>query len=164
MTRLASDPMPTRSSRLITVRAERLIPAAADAVWQVLADYRYDPLWREGVEAMGQDTPGTVRNGTSTVEEFRMLGQRMTNTAIISRVDPGVAFSWATTSGTDADGERRIESFDGGVRVVLTTTSRPSGRIERLLRPLIGGALQRALDRSLERFEDLVSESARQAR
>lgn len=151
--------MPTRNPRLITVRSERLIPLDASTVWSVLADYRFDALWREGVEAMSQDTTGTVRNGTRTVEQFRMLGQRMTNTAIISRVDPGVAFSWATTSGTDADGERRIEPFDGGVRVVLTTTSRPGGRVERLLSPVIGPALQRALDRSLERFEDLVLES-----
>ncbi|MEL4319771.1 SRPBCC family protein [Leifsonia sp. YIM 134122] len=154
--------MPTRNLRLITVRSERRIPLDSSTVWSMLADHRFDAIWREGVEEMTQDTTGTVRNGTRTVEQFRMLGQRMTNTAIISRVDPGVAFSWATTSGTDADGERRIEPFEGGVRVVLTTTSRPGSRMERMLSPLIGSSLQRSLDRSLERFEDLVLESAHQ--
>ncbi|KQX05438.1 MULTISPECIES: SRPBCC family protein [unclassified Leifsonia] len=152
--------MPTRNSRLIAVRAERLIPLDASTVWTMLADHRFDALWREGVEEMSQDTIGTVGNGTRTVEQFRVLGQRMTTTAIVSRVDPGVAFSWATTSGTDADGERRIEPFEGGVRVVITTTSRPGTRIERMLSPIITASLQRALDRSLERFEDLVLDSA----
>ena len=152
--------MPTRDLRLITVRSERRIAVDPSTVWSMLADHRFDAIWREGVEEMSQDTTGTVRNGTRTVEQFRMLGQRTTNTAIISRVDPGVAFSWATTSGTHADGERRIEPVEGGVRVVLTTTSRPGSRIERILGPLIGSSLRRALDRSLERFEDLVLESA----
>lgn len=150
--------MPTRH---ITVQAERLIPAAPEAVWSLIADYRFDALWREGVEAVQQDTEGPVRNGTRTVEEFRMLGQRMTNVARISQVDPGVAFRWATTSGTDADGERRVTPEGGGTRVRLITTSRPATRVERLLSPVIGPALRRALERSLERFEHLVAEATR---
>ena len=106
---------------------------------------------------MSQDTESTVRPGTRTVEEFTMLGQRMLNEAVIGEVDEGVRFTWRTTFGTDADGERRLDAApDGRTLVSIITTSRPGTAIERVLSPLIGPALRRSLERSLERFEYLV--------
>ncbi|THG29059.1 hypothetical protein E6C70_15685 [Glaciibacter flavus] len=143
--------------RVIVVRATRVVPAPPPIVWSLIADQRLDALWREGVLAMSQDTESTVRPGTRTVEEFTMLGQRMLNEAVIGEVDEGVRFTWRTTFGTDADGERRLDAVpDGRTLVSITTTSRPGTAIERALSPLIGPALRRSLERSLERFEYLV--------
>lgn len=148
-------------TREITVRATRIVAAAPAIVWSLLADQRHDALWREGVITMSQDRDGTVVPGTRTVEEYSLLGQRMLNEAVIGCVDDEVRFTWRTTFGTDADGERRVDAHtDGRTRVTLTTTSRPGNGFERLLAPFIGPALRRSLERSLERFEYLVEARA----
>lgn len=141
------------------------VDAPAWETWAVLADYRNDPRWRVGVVAMDQDTPGTVEVGTITTEDFRILGQRLHNIGVVSHVAQGRRFRWRTVDGTDADGSRSVEALSGGrSRVVLTTTSRPSGLMERALRPFIRPALQRSLDTSLEQFRSLVEEGSRLSR
>jgi uncharacterized membrane protein len=146
-----------RRSNEIRVTASIELDAPAKQVWAVLADYRHDSRWRVGVVAMDQDTPGTVRVGTVTTEDFRILGQRLHNIGVISQVAQGRSFRWRTIEGTDADGERILEALAGDrSRVTLNTTSRPSGFMERLLRPLIRPTLQKALETSLLQFRDLV--------
>ena len=110
---------------------------------------------------MTQDTPGVVVAGTVTTEQFTMLGQRMTNIASISDVHPGRSFAWRTTSGTDAEGTRTVDPVDATTtRVTLVTRSRPSGALEKLLRPLIAPTLQRSLDRSLAQLREWLEKSA----
>lgn len=140
----------------IRVRVETEYEADADEVWAVLADYRHDADWREGVVRMTQSTSGPVVEGTTTVEEFRMLGTRSTNHAAIRDVVPGRSFRWATLVGVDAEGRREVEAVDGGrTRVRLELDVRPHG-VERLLRPVLRSALTRAHERSLERLRALV--------
>ena len=141
----------------IVVRSRIRVDAPASSTWQILADYRHDSRWRLGVISMSQDTPGVVIDGTRTSEDFRMLGTRMTNLAIIDRVEPGREFHWKTTSGTDADGTRTVIPITPTTcDVQLETVSRPSGFVETLLRPLIRRTLQRSLDASLERLKALI--------
>lgn len=140
----------------IEIRVQTDYAADPAVVWAVLADYRRDAEWREGVVSMTQSTPGTVVEGTTTVERFRMLGTRSTNHAAVSDVRAGRGFRWSTLSGVDAEGRRELEpTDDGGTRVRLELDLRPHG-IEWLVRPILHAALTRAHERSLERLRPLV--------
>lgn len=148
-------------SKGIVVTASIELDAPAKQVWAVLADYRNDTRWRVGVAAMDQDTPGTVQVGTITTEDFRILGQRLHNIGVVSHVAQGRSFRWRTIEGTDADGARLLEALPGDrSRVVLTTTSRPAGLVERLLSPFIRPALQKSLETSLVQLRTLVEQGA----
>lgn len=48
---------------------------------------------------MTQDVVGSVVDDTTTVEDYRILGQRMLNTAVISDVVPGRSLRWAAHQG-----------------------------------------------------------------
>lgn len=133
------------------------VDASASRAWAVVADYSHDAQWREGVESMTQDVVGTVADGTTTVEDYRILGQRMLNTAVISHVVDGRSFRWATISGTDAEGTREVRPLgDARAEIRLETRSRPRGLVESLLRPLIKPALSRSLRRSMASLKQLV--------
>ena len=148
----------------ISVSSSVRLMAPSELVWGIIADYRFDAEWREGVVSMTQDTLGVVVDGTRTVEEFTMLGQRMINIGIVDGVEPGRRFHWRTVEGTDAEGTRAVVPGAGGsCTIELTLTSRPRGAAENILRPLLRPALQKSLDRSLERLRPMVERSAAQA-
>lgn len=147
----------TRNPAPIVVTASVEVAATPARAWAVVADYRYDAQWREGVASMEQSTTGTVADATRTVEDFRMLGQHMTNVAMISVVVPGQSFRWRTVSGTRAEGTRQVVALgEGRTLIRLETRSWPSGLVETLLRPLIKPTLKRSLDRSVLALKRLV--------
>lgn len=138
------------------VAASAELAAPADRVWAIVADYRHDVRWREGVVAMQQDTPGLVVDGTVTTERFAMLGTRTTNLARISRVASGTSFAWTTFQGVTAHGTRTVTALSSGwSRVDLHTFYTPRGP-ERLIAPIIRRALSASLARSVERLAALV--------
>lgn len=145
----------------ITASSTIRINAPASEVWSVVADYSRDAEWRVGVVSMTSEPRGPVSVGTTTTEQFRMLGQRMTNLGLVDSVSPGEQFHWRTTKGADADGARIVTPITAtSCSVELTIASRPSGFIETLLRPFIAGALQRAHDESVTRLKQLIEQPA----
>ncbi len=142
--------------RQIEIEVSVDVDVPAERAWQVVANYRYDGAWRVGVVSMTQEPPGTVVDGTRTVERYRILGTRSVNVARIFDVDPGRSFSWRTVSGTDAEGTRMVVPLGPHrSRVVLRTVSRPRG-LENLVRPLVRPALRRSLASSTVRLADLL--------
>ena len=92
----------------ITLVHEREIPAPADQVWAVVADYRRDVEWRAGVVAMEPTPSGLVAPGTTTIEQLRLAGRTHRNAGIVLGVEPGARFEWRTTSGAEAEGSRTV--------------------------------------------------------
>ena len=141
----------TTSKRTIRLRASRHIGRPASDVWDVIADYGRDPEWRQGVATMAPSAPGLVQVGMTTKEDLTVGGKRYDNEGRVLTVEEGHAFTWETTSGTEARGSRTVEPVSGSnSRVVLTLEVEPSGP-ERLLVPvlrrMIAGHLRGDLDR-----------------
>jgi hypothetical protein len=145
------------TSGTIIVSASIEVEAPASRAWSVVSDYSYDAQWREGVESMTQDVVGSVVDDTTTVEDYRILGQRMLNTAVIPDVVAGRSFRWSMVSGTVAEGTREVLPLGADrSEIRLETRSRPSGAMESLLRPLIKPVLTRSLRRSLVELKRIV--------
>ncbi len=132
---------------------------AAEA-WAVVADYRRDVEWRTGVVAMVPHPTGPVEPGTTTAEDMRLGGRTYHNDGMVTAVEPGVRFTWRTTSGADASGARSVEALGPArCRVRLELAVRPSGA-ERLLRPVLARMMRRNLAADARRLRALVEGSA----
>jgi uncharacterized protein YndB with AHSA1/START domain len=143
-----------------TLTASTTISRPAPDVWAIVADYERDPEWRQGVETMAPSPSGLVIVGTTTAEVLHFGGRTYRNAGEVTEVDPGTAFRWRTTSGTDAEGRRRVQpSSDGSASVTLELTVRPHG-IERVLQPLLVRMLRRHLVQDLQRLAALVEREA----
>ncbi|MBW0090218.1 SRPBCC family protein [Pseudonocardia sp. KRD-184] len=140
----------------IEYSAETDIDAPAAAVWALVADYGRDPEWREGVATMAPAPPGVVRPGTTTDERMRAMGRAYRNGGVVGEVEPGVRFTWRTTSGVDADGARTVRDLgDGRSRLRLEVRLRPHGA-QRLFAPLLRVVLHRGLVADTARLRALV--------
>lgn len=145
---------------MITLTRSLAIAAPADAVWEVLADYRRDPTWRTGVVSMEPDTPGLARPGTRVHEVLRLGGKTNHIDSVVDEIVPGARVAWHTTGGADVDGCRLVEPHGGtGCRVTLTMRIRPHG-LERLMAPAYRWILGRNLAGDLGRLRDLVTAEA----
>ncbi|HEX5616606.1 MAG TPA: SRPBCC family protein [Acidimicrobiia bacterium] len=146
----------------IRITAAVTIDRPAADVWAVLADYRRDPEWRTGVEAMTPDPLDLVRPGTTTREVLRLLGRTWRNDGVVTDVVDGRSFAWRTTVGADAHGSRRVETLDRGrCRVHLELVVVPHGG-EHLLRPVLTRVLRRNLRVDVERLRVLIERAHRQ--
>lgn len=140
----------------IEYTAETDVDAPAAAVWALVADYDRDPEWRDGVTTMAPSPPGPVRPGTTTDERMRAMGRDHRNGGVVGEVEPGVRFTWRTTSGVDADGARTVRGLgDGRSRVRLEVRLRPQGG-QRLLAPVLRAVLRRGLVADAARLRALV--------
>lgn len=136
------------------------LDAPTDVAWSVVADYERDPLWRTGVETMAPSPGGRVAVGTTTAEILRLGGRTYRNGGVVTFVDPGRRFTWETTSGAVARGERAVEALDDGrsrVTVVVDVTPKPS---ERLLVPVLRRLLARNQAADVRRLKALVEAEA----
>lgn len=134
------------------------LPASAQAVWDVIADYRRDVQWRTGVTCMVPTPADQVRVGTTTVEELRLGGKTWRNAGRVIAVTPGHHFSWRTTDGAVAHGSRTVEILGperSRVRLELNVT--PHGA-ERLMAPVLARMLRRNLRRDLAQLRALLAE------
>ncbi|RTL65413.1 MAG: hypothetical protein EKK42_20565 [Pseudonocardiaceae bacterium] len=143
---------------MIEATASVEIDAPAAAAWEVVADYRLDPLWRKGVEQMTPTPAGLVVPGTTTVERMRFAGRTMRNDGIVRAVEPGSRFEWRTTTGIEAEGSRAVVPLGpGACRVDLVLRVRPRG-----LAALAGPLLRRGLRADAARLATLVGARERQ--
>lgn len=147
----------------IEYSAETDVDAPAAAVWALIADYGRDPEWRDGVATMAPSPPGPVRPGTTTDEQMRAMGRDYRNGGVVGEVEPGVRFTWRTTSGVDADGARTVHDLgDGRSRVRLEVRLRPQGA-QRLLAPVLRAVLRRGLVADAARLRALAERAVQRA-
>jgi len=130
------------------------LDAPPAAVWSVIADYRRDPEWREGVR-MTVEPAGAVVDGSTTREQLRMLGSWQQTTARIRDVEPGRGFRFVSEDGR-VEGTRTIEPTTRGSRVTVALRV----ALPRVLAPfagVIGWMFRRRVRRDLARLRRLVS-------
>ncbi|MFG1959411.1 SRPBCC family protein [Nonomuraea sp. NPDC049028] len=150
---------------MIEVREHGEISRPAAAVWAVVADYGQDPRWRKGVETMAPRPGGIVRVGTTTAEVMRFAGRTYRNGGEVTGVEPGRSFDWRTTSGIDAEGGRSVVSLGKDrCRFAFHVRVAPRAASERLLEPVLGWLLRRAIRADIRRLADLLHHDARASR
>lgn len=147
---------------MIEAQASVEIGVEAAAAWVVVANYRLDPLWRNGVLEMTPSPDGLVRPGTTTVERMRLAGRTMRNDGVVRLVDPGASFEWRTTAGAEAEGSRTVVALGAGrCRVTLVLRVTPRG-LSVLAAPALGPMLRRGLRADAVRLARLVEGRERQ--
>lgn len=140
-----------------TITRDLLLDIPPSRAWELVADYRLDTQWRQGVERMEPFPAGLVEVGTTTSEDMRFGGRTYHNDGEVVAVDPGRRFEWRTTSGADACGSRTVEPVGHErCRVVLELTVTPSGA-ERLMAPVLRRMLGRQLAGDLRRLAALAT-------
>lgn len=143
---------------MIEAAASVEINAPAASAWEVVADYRCDPLWRNGVDEMTPTPAGLVVAGTTTVEKMRFAGRAMRNDGVVRTVEPGSRFEWRTTTGVEAEGSRTVVPLGPHLcRVTLTLRVRARG-----LMVLAAPVLRRGLRTDVTRLAHLVESRERQ--
>ncbi len=144
-------------SSSLELHAEILIDRPAEAVWEVLADYGNDVLWRQGVTSMVATPAGTVHAGTTTDEHMKVAGGRYHNLGVVTGVGPGLRFTWRTTSGADADGTRTVTPVGAGQSLVRLELNVRLHGAQRLAAPLFRAMLGRTLTADAGRLRTLVT-------
>jgi uncharacterized membrane protein len=136
--------------------AEIVIERPAQVVWEVLADYGNDVLWRKGVTSMVPTPAGVVQAGTTTDEHMRVAGGAYHNVGVVTQVGPGLRFAWRTTSGADADGSRTVTATAAGACLVRLELNVRVHGAQRLAAPLFRATLRRTLTGDAGRLRALV--------
>jgi uncharacterized protein YndB with AHSA1/START domain len=149
---------------LLSLHTEIVIDRRAQEVWDVLADYRNDHLWRHGVTSMVPTPAGPVRVGTTTDEHMRVAGGRYHNLGLVTAVGPGLRFTWRTTSGADADGSRTVTPTAAHACLVRLELNVRLHGAQRLAAPLFRATLRRNLTGDAGRLRTLVEAEASAAR
>jgi uncharacterized protein YndB with AHSA1/START domain len=148
----------TSNRTTIRLSESRHLDRPAADVWAVIADYGRDPEWRHAVTTMAPSAPGLVEVGMTTNEDISFGGRRYHNEGRVVSVEDGLAFSWETTSGTDARGSRSVEPLTAtSSRVVLTLEVEPTGA-ERLLALVVRRMLAAQLRGDADRLVGLLTE------
>lgn len=129
------------------------LPAPAAAVWTVIADYRRDPEWREGVR-ITVDPAGLVTDGSITTEQLRMMGSWHTTTARICDIEQGRSFRFLSDDGS-VDGTRTVEPIDDGSRLTVRLRVTPPRGLA-WLAPVLGWLFRRRVQRDLRRLRRVV--------
>lgn len=146
---------------MIRLREQIEVAEPAARVWELVGDYRHDPVWRAGVSTMDPSPAGPAEPGQTTDEHMRFAGRAYRNGGRVESVGPGRTLSWRTTSGVDAAGRRTVEELPGGrSRVRLETDVRPTG-LNRLLAPVLGPMLRRQLVGDLRRLRERAEQGTR---
>ncbi len=147
-------------SEPLQFRVATEIDRPATTVWAVMSDYRLDPHWRRGVQAMDPDPRGHVVEGTTTHEVLLLGGRTYRSDGVVDSVEPDRSFAWHTTSGAEASGTRTVEELsDGRCRVVLELRVVPKPS-ERLLAPILRRVLAKNLRGDLARLAQRIDELA----
>lgn len=134
-------------------RSELEIAAAPEAVWEVLTSFESWPSWLRDVKSMSVEGPfaaGTV---------FRWKAGPGTITSTIQRVERPRLIAWTgRIFGIKAIHFWHFEARDGATFV------RTEESYEGLVARLLGGSLQKTLDRALDDgLQDLKAEVERRA-
>lgn len=143
--------------RTETFNRSVLVGSPATVAWQVLADYRHDPLWRTGVSTMNQQPPGIVTAGTTTLEIMRFGGRTYRIPGKVIAVDPERSIEWTASKAT---GRRDLEAIDDtSCRIGLTLNIQIRG-VERLLAPLLIRMMNRRLDTDVGRLTQVLQDQS----
>jgi uncharacterized protein YndB with AHSA1/START domain len=148
------------------VTVERVIPAPAAAIFDVLADPGRHPEI-DGSGTVRRTRPGHAARlsagATFTVDMHRGLDYKMLNT--VTEFEEGRRIAWSPKPASGRGGRfvgriwrYELEQVDGGTRVCETwDISREAGRF--LLRRLDAGRTRENMEKSLERLDHLVTAS-----
>jgi uncharacterized membrane protein len=120
-------------------------------VFAFACDYRNDPMWREGVEAMQVMPEGASRLGTSVRERLRFFGRTMVTDSVVVDYVPGQRIAFTSTRGPlSVAGARYVDDDGDGTRFTFEIEATPTG-VYKALQPLMERAFRQRLSGDLER-------------
>lgn len=146
------------------ISVERVIAATPERIFAILADPARHPEFdgSGSVKGMTGRTPGHVSHGsTFEMSMKRGIGYSMLNTVTEFEENRRIAWSPKLASGRGARWTGRIwryelQPVDGGTRV-KETWDISKERARRILRLVAAGSTRKAMKRSLESLDRLVS-------
>jgi uncharacterized protein YndB with AHSA1/START domain len=152
-------------SRVIVTR---VVPAPADAVWNIFTDLAGRASWLSEVDSVEVLTPGELRPDTRWREtRVDARGARVTEELVIIEVEPGHSLTMALAGSGESShltyvfspidvGEHR-----GGTAVTAIVEIRPHGLTNVLLAFLLGGLAARTAEGHLREELDALAAAAR---
>jgi uncharacterized protein YndB with AHSA1/START domain len=150
------------SAPVTLVRSILVARPVAD-VFAYVSDYRNDPRWRRGVDAMQQRPDGPVVAGTTTEEHLRALGRRLVVHARVVESVPGRRLEFTSTlAPLKSSGFREVTPEGGGARLTYGLTVELSG-IYRLLAGPLSRNYGRRIEEDLARLAALLEAGAHAA-
>lgn len=133
-----------------------LVQAPADRVWEFVASYANDPLWRAGVSRMHQFTDGPVHAGAEVEEVLRILGRTIQSKVIVETVDPGRSFSWRVVGGVRASGRRWVRALDDRTSELHAEKLLLLTGADRLMTPIVAATTRRTERDDVRRAAALI--------
>ena len=134
------------------------IPSPAEAVWEVVADYATDTVWRKGITEMTPDRDGPPQVGTKVREVLKLGGREYITDTEVTDVGPGMSyrFAGAGTSGV-VRGRRSVVPGPGSGSATFTyDVELEPQAIPRIARPMLRWWLQHSLRRDLRQLRNLI--------
>jgi quercetin dioxygenase-like cupin family protein len=142
-----------------TAQASVWIDRPAHEVFGYIGNYDNDIKWRH-IVSMTQTPGGETRAGTVTREEIDSFGKRYVVVATITRYEPNTCLVWeATESAFPIAGWRAVKAERGGTRFTSVVTAEITG-VNRLLAPLMVGALRKQMQADMATLKRLLEQGA----
>lgn len=148
-----------------TVRVERVVHAAPEAVFDHVAAHHFEnhPRWDPDVLEMRQTSPGPVAVGTTAVVVRRQGKGRVEGTATVTAYEPVRSAAWQVDFGQlrlKQDVELVPEEAGAATRLFLGIESTAHGLLGLLL-PLLRPRFRTSMERSLAAIAALVEPTER---
>jgi hypothetical protein len=145
-------------NKTLYTHVEVNIARPASAVWDVVANYATDTVWRKGITDMTPDRPGPPEVGTNVHEVLHLGGRDYITNTSVTEVGPGLSYSFAGegTSGV-VRGRRSVVSGETpGSAVFSYDVELEPTIIPTAARPIMRWWLQHSLQRDVRRLRTLL--------
>ena len=129
-------------------------------VFAYWADLERAPEWAAPVIERRKLTEGPVGVGTQYRAVDQFPGRKVEFTVEITAFEPNrlMAASWHEPM--EGGWEARFEESNGGTRITMHAEMNPSGGVMKLLFPLMGGWVKRAMQKDLDAFRARLESGA----
>lgn len=125
-------------------------------VFQFIANYNNDTLWRRGVVKMTQSPADGTGVGTITYEEMEFLGRRYVTIAQITAFEPNQRLAWASIEATSpVSGWREVAAEGSGTRFTQVVVADLQG-FYRWLAPLMVAMFKKQMSQDMARLKQIL--------
>ena len=148
------------SLKRVDVKVSTVIRRETEAVFEYVANYENDPLWRAGVISMRHDPPGPAHVGMRTHGVFRFFGRTLYEETEIVELCANVSVSFQTVSGPlQAEEARRIEAVPSGTNFTFEASVQLTGLLG-WFAPLVTWSFRRRAKADLARLRKILETNA----
>lgn len=127
-------------------------------VFQFIANYNNDTLWRRGVARMSQSPLSETGVGTITHEEMEFLGRRYITIAQITDFEPDKRLEWSSIEATTpVSGWREVAAEGHGARFTQVVVADLQG-FYRWFAPLMVAMFKKQISQDMARLKQILEE------